>query len=64
MSGLIEKVCVKVGQSVSSGDVICVVSAMKMEVKVSAPCDGIISSIAIPAVGYRVIEGALLMSLK
>jgi biotin carboxyl carrier protein len=65
MAGVIEKVFVKVGQSVTAGEVLCVVSAMKMEVKISVPVDAaVVSSIAIPHVGYRVVEGALLMSLK
>jgi biotin carboxyl carrier protein len=37
---------------------------MKMEVKVSAPVDGKVASIAVPAPGYRVVEGALLLTLK
>ena len=64
MPGIIEKLLVKEGDVVKAGDTLCVVSAMKMEVKVTAPVDGIIASVAIPAVGYRVIEGALLMTLK
>jgi pyruvate carboxylase len=32
MAGIVEKVAVKVGQSVTAGDLLCVVSAMKMEV--------------------------------
>jgi len=64
MPGIIEKLFVKEGDVVKAGDTVCVVSAMKMEVKVTAPADGTIASMAIPAVGYRVIEGALLMTLK
>lgn len=33
MPGLVEKMLVKEGQAVSAGDVLCTVSAMKMEVK-------------------------------
>lgn len=64
MAGIVEKVAVKVGQAVSAGDLLCVVSAMKMEVNVSAPADGVVTSIAVPSVGYRVVEGALLVTLK
>ena len=32
MAGIVEKVAVKVGQAVAAGDLLCVVSAMKMEV--------------------------------
>jgi len=64
MAGIVEKVAVKVGQAVAAGDLLCVVSAMKMEVNVSAPADGVVASIAVPSVGYRVVEGALLVTLK
>lgn len=64
MAGIVEKVAVKVGQTVAAGDLLCVVSAMKMEVNVSAPADGVVASIAVPSVGYRVVEGALLVTLK
>lgn len=64
MAGVVEKVDVKAGQAVKAGDLLCVVSAMKMEVKVTAPCDGVVASVAVPNVGYRVVEGALLVTLK
>jgi biotin carboxyl carrier protein len=62
MPGAIEKVLVKVGQQVSSGDVLATVSAMKMEVKVTATRDGVVKEICID-VGTRVVEGALLVTL-
>ena len=37
---------------------------MKMEVKVTAPRDAVVVAVAIPAPGYRVVEGALLFTLK
>lgn len=64
MAGVIEKVLVKEGQTVEAGTVLCIVSAMKMEVKVSAPAAGTVSKIAVPNTGYRVVEGALLVTLK
>ena len=64
MAGVIEKVLVKEGQTVEAGAVLCIVSAMKMEVKVSAPMAGTISKISIPSTGYRVVEGALLVTMK
>ena len=51
MAGIVEKVAVKVGQAVTAGDLLCVVSAMKMEVNVSAPVDGVVASIAVPNTG-------------
>ena len=41
---------------------LCTISAMKMEVKVTAPFDGKVAALSV-AVGTRVIEGALLLSI-
>jgi biotin carboxyl carrier protein len=62
MPGSIEKVLVKVGQKVSPGDILLTVSAMKMEVKVTAPHDGVVKEL-FAEVGTRVVEGALLVRL-
>ncbi len=64
MSGIIEKVMISEGQEVKAGDILFVVSAMKMEVKVSAPSDGVIGTVPVPGPGYRVVEGALLAVFK
>jgi acetyl/propionyl-CoA carboxylase alpha subunit len=65
----------KEGQLVKAGDVLCIISAMKMyewkcmsgsvcmEVKVSAPVEGKIC-VEATSVGYRGVEGALLFSFK
>ena len=63
MPGVVEKVLVSEGKSVVVGDVLMVISAMKMEVKVSASTAGVVSSISTPT-GTRVVEGALLITLK
>jgi pyruvate carboxylase len=63
MPGVIEKVLVGAGDSVKAGDTLMIVSAMKMEVKVTAPFDTTVELIETPA-GTRVVEGALLMKLK
>lgn len=62
MPGIVEKLLVREGQAVAAGDVLCTVSAMKMEVKVTAPGAGVVAGVAAP-VGTRVVEGALLISL-
>ena len=64
MSGVVEKILVKEGQTVEAGQVLCLVSAMKMEVKVSAPVAGTVAKLSVPNTGYRVVEGALLVTLK
>jgi pyruvate carboxylase len=62
MPGMVEKLLVSEGQAVAAGDTLCTVSAMKMEVKVTAPFDGKVASLSV-AVGTRVVEGALLLTL-
>lgn len=63
MPGTIEKLLVKEGQTVSAGEMLCTVSAMKMEVKVTAPEAGKVLSLNVTT-GTRVVEGALLMTLS
>ncbi|MDP6623867.1 MAG: biotin carboxylase N-terminal domain-containing protein [Alphaproteobacteria bacterium] len=41
--GQVVKVNVKVGDSVSAGDILIVQESMKMELRVAAPCDGVVS---------------------
>lgn len=62
MPGVVEKVLVAEGASVSEGDVIAVVSAMKMEVQVKATVAGTVASLAV-AEGGKVVEGALIVTL-
>ena len=56
MNAKVIKVNVNVGDSVSDGDVLFVVEAMKMEVEVKAACAGSISSIEVQA-GVQVSSG-------
>lgn len=62
MPGVVEKSIVGEGQRVSGGDVLCTISAMKMEVKVTAPGSGTVKTVNAPA-GTKVVEGALLVTL-
>ncbi len=45
MPGTIMKINVNVGDKVKSGDVLCVLEAMKMENDISAPQDAVVASI-------------------
>lgn len=63
MPGVVEKVLVEVGSFVSEGEVVAVVSAMKMEVQVKATTAGTVASLAVEE-GGKVIEGALIATLK
>lgn len=38
---------VKPGETVGAGQVVAVMSAMKMETTVAAPCDGVVSHVAV-----------------
>ena len=56
------KINVKVGDSVKSGDVVCVLEAMKMENDICAPQDGVVSSVEV-AQGASVATDAVLVTL-
>ena len=60
--GQVEKLLVAEGDKVAAGDTLCTISAMKMEVKCTAPFDGKVAGLSV-AVGTRVVEGALLLTL-
>ena len=62
MPGNILDVRVKVGDKVKSGDIICILEAMKMENEMLAPQDGVVTSVV--AKGATVATGDLLASLE
>jgi len=59
MPGSVLEIFIKAGAQVKAGDILMVISAMKMEVKSTAPHDGIVKSMAVEQ-GTRVVEGCLL----
>ena len=63
MPGKILEVHVREGQSVSSGDVLMVMEAMKMEHKIVASSDGKVDSINFKE-GDQVPQGAELLSIS
>lgn len=63
MPGRVLSVAVSVGDSVSRGDLICVIEAMKMEQQIGAIRDGVISSVHISA-GDSVAHGQLLVEFE
>jgi len=63
MPGHILSVAVAEGDKVTKGTALLVMEAMKMEMTLSAPCDGIVSGLTVTA-GERVPEGTLLLRLK
>lgn len=63
MPGLIIDILVKIGDTVKQGETLLIQEAMKMQMKLRAPLDGIVTSIAaIP--GAQVEKGMLLISLQ
>lgn len=62
MPGTILKVNVTAGQTVSAGDTLVVLEAMKMENEVVAPADGVVGEILVNA-NDRVQSGQLLLTI-
>ncbi|MDE6111025.1 MAG: acetyl-CoA carboxylase biotin carboxyl carrier protein subunit [Eubacterium sp.] len=63
MPGTILDVKTSVGASVKSGDVLCILEAMKMENEIVAPADGTVASIAANK-GDSVEAGQILVTLN
>lgn len=62
-AGKIFKIDANVGQAVKKGDSVVVLEAMKMEIPMIAPADGVVASIEV-AVGENVEAGAVLATLR
>ncbi len=62
-AGKVFQIPTKVGQTVSKGDAVVIIEAMKMEIPVVAPEDGTIASIDV-AVGDAVEAGGVLATLN
>lgn len=60
--GTVLRVAVEVGQSISSGDLVCVLESMKMENEVLARRDGIVVAVGVTQ-GQSVSRGDLLVSI-
>ncbi len=63
MPGTILDVKVSVGQAVKSGDLLCILEAMKMENEILAPQDGTVASVQ-TSKGSSVSAGDLLLTLN
>jgi len=62
LPGSVFKVVSKVGDSVKEGDVIIILEAMKMEIEIVAPKDGVVSAISVSE-GQSVENGQLLATI-
>ena len=63
MAGTIAALNLTAGDTVAAGDTLVVVSAMKMETAVTAPCGGVVSAVATLAEGEAIAAGQTLAIL-
>ena len=63
LSGSVSKVLVEKGQSVTSGQTLVILEAMKMETEITAPADGVVTEVAVK-VGDTVAGGQVLIGLE
>ncbi len=63
LPGLILKVLVKEGDTVKSGDPLCIMEAMKMENTVAAPMGGTVAKVSVSE-GQSVLEGGELVLIN
>jgi 3-methylcrotonyl-CoA carboxylase alpha subunit len=63
LPGIVKSLNVSPGATVSAGDVLAVMEAMKMEHSLTAPRDGTVAEVTVRA-GEQVEEGALLITLE
>ncbi len=63
MAGAVVELAVSTGVAVAAGDTLIVVSAMKMETAVTAPCDGVVSELAALEVGGAVAAGQVVATI-
>ena len=63
MAGTILELSLEAGQLVKAGDVLLVVSAMKMETAVTAPCDGLVAEVQPLTLGGEVAAGQIVAAI-
>ena len=63
LTGKVIELVAKVGDTVAEGDTLLVVSAMKMETVVVAPCAGVVSAIQQIGAGDAVVSGQVLAAI-
>ena len=63
MQGTVLSVAVEDGDSLSAGELICVVEAMKMENEIVSPTDGVVTGLAV-APGDQVSNGQVICVLE
>ena len=63
MPGVVLAVKVKAGDKVKSGEEVCILESMKMELNIMAARDGVVGKVCV-TVGQSVVHGTVLMELE
>ncbi len=63
MNGSVVEISVTPGTSVNAGDTLMVISAMKMETSITAPCAGVVSGIGPAETGAQVDAGEIVVTM-
>ncbi len=63
MAGSVIEVRAHAGQTVARGDVLVVITAMKMETEIQAPCAGVVARVGNLAAGDAVVEGQIVVTI-
>ena len=63
MAGAVIEVLVEAGANVEAGDTLMVISAMKMETAITAPCAGIVTNISPVEIGANVGAGQIIATI-
>lgn len=63
MPGTVQAIRVTVGAAVKAGDIVAIMEAMKMQMSITAPYDGVVRAICVQA-GTQVSEGTELVQIE
>jgi acetyl-CoA carboxylase carboxyltransferase component len=63
MAGAVIEVRARAGQTVARGDALLIITAMKMETEVLAPCAGVVASLQKLAAGDSVVDGQIVAAI-
>jgi acetyl/propionyl-CoA carboxylase alpha subunit/acetyl-CoA carboxylase carboxyltransferase component len=63
MAGSVIEIAVEIGDTVEAGDTLMIVSAMKMETAVTAPCPGVVTGIRPAELGAAVAAGQTVVTI-
>lgn len=64
MSGAIVETALETGRQVSAGETLLVISAMKMETAITAPCNGVVAQVLPLDVGSQLSAGQIIATIR